>query len=56
MTIEPDRLLDAGAEDTTEARFDRSLRPASLSEYIGQSTVKEQMAIFIEAARRSTIR
>ena len=52
MTIEPDRLLDGGAEDTTEARFDRSLRPVSLDEYIGQSAVKEQMAIFIEAARR----
>ena len=52
MTIEPDRLLDPGPEGSSEARFDRSLRPATLDEYIGQSAVKEQMAIFIEAARR----
>ena len=52
MTIEPDRLLDPAPEDTAESRFDRSLRPARLDEYIGQRAVKEQMAIFIEAARR----
>ncbi len=51
MTIEPDRLLDPAPEDSAEARFDRSLRPARLDEYIGQVAVKEQMAIFIEAAR-----
>ena len=52
MTIEPDRLLDPAPEDTAEARIDRSLRPARLDEYIGQRAVREQMAIFIEAARR----
>ena len=52
MTIEADRLLDPAPEDTAEARLDRSLRPARLDEYIGQGAVKEQMAIFIEAARR----
>ena len=29
-----------------------SLRPRSLSEYIGQDKVKENLAIYIEAARR----
>ena len=52
MSIEPDRLLDPGPEDSAEARLDRSLRPARLDEFIGQGAVKEQMAIFIEAARR----
>ena len=52
MTIEPDRLLDPAREDAVEARVDRSLRPARLEEYIGQREVKDQMAIFIEAARR----
>ena len=50
--IEPDRLLEPAAENSAEARFDRSLRPASLAEYVGQAPVKEQMAIFVEAARR----
>ncbi len=52
MTIEPDRLLDPGAENPAEARFDRSLRPGRLHEYVGQSVAKEQMAVFMEAARR----
>ena len=52
MSIEPDRLLDPAPEDAAETRFDRSLRPTRLAEYIGQRAVREQMAIFIEAARR----
>ena len=49
--IEPDRLISA---DTfvTEERFDRALRPTTLAEYVGQPVVKEQLSIFIEAARR----
>lgn len=31
---------------------DLSIRPSSLSEYIGQPVVREQMGVFIEAARR----
>jgi len=50
MSIEPDRLIAASAEPG-EARFDHALRPAALDDYIGQSAVKEQMEIFIEAAR-----
>ncbi|HKY33413.1 MAG TPA: Holliday junction branch migration DNA helicase RuvB [Candidatus Polarisedimenticolia bacterium] len=32
--------------------FDRTLRPRSLDEYVGQAHVKENLAVFIEAARR----
>ncbi len=35
-----------------EKTFDRALRPTRLADYVGQTTVKEQMEIFIEAARR----
>ncbi len=52
MSIEPDRLISPGPEGPAEARLDRSLRPTSLEEYVGQSAVREQMAVFIEAARR----
>ncbi len=52
MSIEPDRLISSVSDGDAEVRLDRSLRPTSLAEYIGQSAVKEQMAIFIEAARR----
>ncbi|MEE4298711.1 MAG: Holliday junction branch migration DNA helicase RuvB [Pseudomonadales bacterium] len=48
--IEADRIVtgDAGREDVA---LDRALRPARLDEYIGQQAVKEQLGIFIEAAR-----
>ncbi|MEM9621148.1 MAG: Holliday junction branch migration DNA helicase RuvB [Pseudomonadota bacterium] len=50
MSIEPDRLISAQPE-AGETRHDHALRPSRLVEYIGQSAVKEQMEIFIEAAR-----
>ena len=50
MSIEPDRLISAKSE-AGEAHYDRALRPVALDEYIGQSAVKEQMDIFIRAAR-----
>ena len=49
--IEHDRLTSAepGKEDRA---FDRAIRPKTLAEYVGQPGVKQQMRIFIEAARR----
>ena len=49
--IEPDRLISADSS-LSEERFDRALRPTLLADYVGQSAVKEQLQIFIEAARR----
>ncbi len=48
--IEADRLIDTRASREDEL-IDRAIRPKSLQDYTGQSHVKEQMAIFIEAAR-----
>jgi len=50
MTIEPDRLIDATVQPVDHT-LDRALRPVRLAEYIGQRAVKEQMDIFIRAAR-----
>jgi Holliday junction DNA helicase RuvB len=49
--IEHDRLTSAepAADDRV---FDRAIRPKMLEEYIGQPGVKQQMGVFIEAARR----
>ncbi len=44
-----DRVLDANPKD--EDNFEATLRPTSLAEYIGQSEVKENMDIFIKAAK-----
>ncbi len=49
--IESDRLVDAGAGGE-ERRIELSIRPRSLAEYVGQPVVREQMEIFIEAARQ----
>jgi Holliday junction DNA helicase RuvB len=49
--IEPDRLISAEAS-SREERFDRALRPITLADYVGQPVVKEQLNIFIEAARK----
>lgn len=49
--IEPDRLISADTS-VSEERFDRALRPTALAEYVGQPVVKEQLQIFIEAARK----
>ncbi len=48
--IEADRLIDATPREREE-RIDRAIRPLSLAEYIGQPVVREQMALFIEAAK-----
>ena len=42
----------APTENSEDERFDRLFRPTSLSEYIGQEKHKENLRIFVEAARR----
>ncbi len=46
----PDRIVSAtaAADDTA---LDRAIRPKRLQDYVGQPVVKEQMEIFIQAAR-----
>ncbi len=48
--IEHDRLSSAESKGEDKA-FDRAIRPKSLDEFVGQPGVKQQMRIFIEAAR-----
>jgi Holliday junction DNA helicase RuvB len=49
--IESDRLISAAAASPQEEALDRALRPRRLAEYVGQEKIREQLAIFIEAAR-----
>lgn len=48
--IEQDRIID-GTLQPREEQLDRAVRPKTLAEYIGQPVVREQMEIFIGAAR-----
>ncbi|HET7764543.1 MAG TPA: Holliday junction branch migration DNA helicase RuvB [Burkholderiales bacterium] len=52
MAIETDRLISGAPVSPQEQAFERSLRPKSLSEYIGQEKIRGQLSIFVEAARR----
>ena len=45
-----ERLQAAGAVGPDE-ELDRSLRPQRLEDFVGQGAVKEQLGVFIAAAR-----
>ncbi len=47
----PDRLIAAAPASREEEALERALRPQRLSEYIGQARAREQLEIFIQAAR-----
>ncbi|MEQ4986643.1 Holliday junction branch migration DNA helicase RuvB [Proteus vulgaris] len=49
--IEADRLISAEIQQPEEEMIDRAIRPKSLAEYVGQPQVREQMEIFIQAAK-----
>ncbi|QLC74305.1 Holliday junction branch migration DNA helicase RuvB [Pseudomonas sp. LPB0260] len=48
--IEADRLITASPREREE-QVDRAIRPLKLAEYIGQPNVREQMELFIQAAK-----
>ncbi len=51
MAIETDRLISAAPVSVQEEQIERALRPQKLSEYVGQKKIREQLEIFIQAAR-----
>ena len=51
MSIEPDRMISARPASPQEEQFERSLRPSTLADYVGQEKVRSQLDIFIAAAR-----
>jgi len=48
---EAERIVTSVATSPNEEAIERALRPTSLAEYVGQPKVREQLGIFIEAAR-----
>jgi Holliday junction DNA helicase RuvB len=57
MAIENDvlaRVVTAKTASPQEEALERALRPRRLDEYIGQEKIREQLGIFIEAAKRRT--
>jgi holliday junction DNA helicase RuvB len=51
VSVQTDRLISARPASPQEEQFERSLRPATLAEYVGQEKVRGQLEIFIQAAR-----
>jgi Holliday junction DNA helicase RuvB len=51
MKADADRLISAQSLPDDEA-VDRAIRPKTLGDYVGQPVVREQMEIFIHAARK----
>lgn len=50
--IEEDRLVSAAVDNNrSEEINDRAIRPKTLAEYVGQPVVREQMDIFVSAAK-----
>ena len=48
--VQPDRVI-TGEADQTDNVLDNTLRPQNLDEYIGQESVKDNLKIFMEAAK-----
>ncbi|HWD22841.1 MAG TPA: Holliday junction branch migration DNA helicase RuvB [Burkholderiales bacterium] len=51
VAVETDRLISAKPTSPQEEQVERSLRPATLAEYVGQEKIRGQLEIFIQAAR-----
>jgi holliday junction DNA helicase RuvB len=51
VSVETDRLISGKPGSAQEETIERSLRPATLAEYVGQEKVRAQLGIFVQAAR-----
>ena len=47
-----DRLISSESKSGQEDAIERALRPKRLADYVGQTKIREQLSIFIEAAKR----
>ena len=50
--MEENKIISPELEDAEEEKIEKSLRPKTLEEYIGQDKVKENMKVYIEAAKK----
>ena len=50
--LEEERIIDGRTASPNEENVDRALRPSLLNEYDGQEAIREQLQIFIAAAKR----
>lgn len=49
----PENLLDpAPARETEESRIEQSLRPSRFDDFVGQTRIKENLTVYVDAAKR----
>jgi holliday junction DNA helicase RuvB len=51
LAAAPDRLIAPKSESVQEDALERALRPKQLDEYVGQEKIRDQLSIFISAAK-----
>lgn len=49
--FQPARVVSRERASPQEDHIERALRPTSISEYVGQSKIRDQLDIFIQAAK-----
>jgi Holliday junction DNA helicase RuvB len=49
---EADRIVSGSKREDEEEQFDAALRPERFGDFIGQEAIKENLGVFVEAARR----
>ena len=52
INISETRIIDAAPTSPQEEAIERALRPKQLDEYVGQEKIRDQLSIFIGAARQ----
>ncbi|MGF7436661.1 Holliday junction branch migration DNA helicase RuvB [Lentilactobacillus senioris] len=52
MTENDDRIISANNLDDSEENIERSIRPQLLDQYIGQSDIKSELQVYIQAAKQ----
>ena len=52
FNLEENKIISPELEDIEEERIEKNLRPKTLDEYIGQDKIKDNLKIYIEAAKQ----
>lgn len=47
-----ERIVDSQTEDSTEDIIEKTLRPKQLTDYIGQTDLKQELKVYIQAAKQ----
>ena len=52
FNLEENKIISPQLEDIEEERIEKNLRPKTLDEYIGQDKIKDNLKVYIEAAKQ----